>query len=135
MVISIKKETFRKAEKLCSQKEIDKIFLEGKYLTVSQFHLLYLATESVDMPAVKVLIAVPKKKLKLAVHRNRMKRLIREAYRVSKHKFTEFAVRSGFNYHIAFVFTGNSCITQKETLTVINELLDRLILKHEKTTE
>jgi len=135
MPSSVKKNTFRKAEKLCSQKEIDKIFSEGKSISVSQFRLLYIETEAKEQPAVKVLIAVPKKKLKLAVHRNRMKRLIRESYRLSKHKLIDAALRSGNHYDIAFIFTGNKCITQKETHTAINGLLDRLILTNEKNPE
>ena len=135
MPSSVKINTFRKAEKLCSQKDIDRIFSEGKSLFMSTFRLLYLETEANEKPPVKVLIAVPKKKLKLAVHRNRMKRLIREAYRVSKHKLIEAVVRSGYHFDIAFVFTGNKCITQKETLTAINGLLDRLILINEKNPE
>jgi ribonuclease P protein component len=97
--------------------------------------LLYLETEANEQPPVKVLIAIPKKKLKLAVQRNRMKRLVREAYRLSKHKLLEVVARSGKHYDIAFIFTGNKCITQKETLTAINGLLDRLILTHEKNPE
>jgi len=135
MPSSVKINTFRKAEKLCSQKEIDRIFSDGKSISMSQFRLLYLETEANEKPPVKVLIAVPKKKLKLSVHRNRMKRLIREAYRVSKHKLIDAVVRSGYHFDIAFVFTGNKCITQKETLTAINGLLDRLILINEKNPE
>jgi ribonuclease P protein component len=132
---SAKSNTFRKAEKLCSQKEIDRIFAEGKPISLSPFRLLYLETEANEQPPVKVLIAIPKKKLKLAVQRNRMKRLVREAYRLSKHKLLEVVARSGKHYDIAFIFTGNKCITQKETLTAINGLLDRLILTHEKNPE
>ena len=135
MPSSVKSNTFRKAEKLCNQKEIDRIFSEGKSLSVSPFRLLYVETEAREQPAVKVLIAVPKKKLRLAVQRNRMKRLIREAYRLSKHNLIDAVLQSGYHYDIAFIFTGNKCITQKETLTAINGLLDRLILTNEKNPE
>lgn len=135
MPSSVKRNTFRKAEKLCSQKEIDRIFSEGKSLSQSQFRLLYLETEANEQPPVKVLIAVPKKKLKLAVHRNRMKRLIREAYRMGKHKFLEVISQSGKHYDLAFIFTGNKCITQKDTHIAINGMLDRLILINEKNPE
>ncbi len=135
MPSSVKINTFRKAEKLCSQREIDLIFSEGKSISMNPFRLLYIETEANEKPPVKVLIAVPKKKLKLAVHRNRMKRLIRETYRMSKHKLLEVVAQSGKHYDIAFIFTGIKCITQKETLTAINGLLDRLILINEKNPE
>jgi ribonuclease P protein component len=127
--------TFRKAEKLCSQVQIDQLFAEGRTLASNQFRLIYLETETAGQPAVKVLIAVPKKKIRHAVSRNRMKRLIREAYRLSKYKLQESCTRSGKHYHIAFIFTGVKCISQQDTHTAINELLDRLIKTHEKNPE
>jgi len=132
---SDKRNTFRKAEKLCSQKEIDRIFAEGKSLSVNPFRLLYIESEANNLPPVRVLIAVPKKKLKLAVSRNRMKRLIREAYRMNKHRLLEVVAHSGKRCDIAFIFNGNKCITLEETHTAINGLLDRLIRIHEKNPE
>jgi ribonuclease P protein component len=127
--------TFRKPEKLCSQVHIDQLFTEGKTLASKQFRLIYLETETASQPVVKVLIAVPKKKIKHAVSRNRMKRLIREAYRLSKHKLLESCTRTEKHYHIAFIFTGVKCISQQDTSTAINELLDRLIKTHENSPE
>jgi ribonuclease P protein component len=75
-------------------------------------------------------IAVSKKNFKLAVNRNRIKRLIREAYRVSKYKILQQYTQIGKHCEIAIIFTGKKYITQQETLTAINELLDRLILTH-----
>jgi len=132
---SVIRNTFRKAEKLCSQVHIDSLFSEGKVLVSSQFRLIYLMTEASGNPAAIVLIAVPKKKLKLAVTRNRMKRLIREAYRLNKHKLLESIANSGKQCEIAFIFTGKKCITQQETHVAINDLLDRLIRTNEKISE
>jgi len=132
---SVTRNTFRKPEKLCSQVNIDKLFSEGKVLASSQFRLIYLETELSGKPSVKVLIAVPKKKLKLAVSRNRMKRLIREAYRNGKHNLLEAYTKSGIHCEIAIVFTGKKCISQQETNAAINDLLNRLIRTHEKNPE
>ena len=84
---------------------------------------------------VQVLIAVPKKNLPLAVDRNRMKRLIREAFRLSKHEIVDEYSKTGKHLDIAFIFMGKHSVSQPETLTAINELLDRLILIHEKNSE
>jgi len=127
--------TFRKPERICNQKQIDDLFTSGKSFTHGLFRLIYLETGPVGMPPVQVLIAVPKKNLRKAVDRNRMKRLIREAYRLSKHKITEVLTRAGKHYDIAFVFTGKNCVSQSETQAAINVLLDRLILIHEKNSE
>jgi len=132
---SIKRSTFRKPEKLCSQTHIDRLFSEGKSLLSHHFRLIYIETDTPGQPLVKVLISVPKKNMKLAVDRNRMKRLIREAYRLSKHKLVESCTQYAIHYNIAFVFRGKLCISQQETQTAINELLDRLLLVHENHSE
>jgi hypothetical protein len=64
-----------------------------------------------------------------------MKRLIREAYRISKHKLIATYKKAGKHCDIAVVFMGKQCITQAETHIAINELLDRLISTHEKNSE
>jgi len=132
---STKSYTFRKAEKLCSQTQIDKLFSAGKSLSSRHFRLVYIERDSWTNPAVKILIAVPKKNLKHAVDRNRMKRLIREAYRNNKNRLLEMYHNSGKNCDVALIFTGKQCISQQETLIAIIELLDRFIHTHEKNTE
>ena len=135
MLNSLIRNTFRKPEKICNQKQIDTLFASGKSYTNGLFRLIYIETTPVGIPPVQVLIAVPKKNLRNAVDRNRMKRLIREAYRLSKHKTIAFLDKAGKHYDIAFVFTGKICVSQSETLAAINVLLDRLISIHEKKSE
>jgi len=64
-----------------------------------------------------------------------MKRLIREAYRHSKHKILEVYSTDKNHCDIAVVFNGKECVSQADTLTAINELLDRLIRTHEKNSD
>lgn len=127
--------TFRKAEKLCSQIQIDKLFSEGKSFTSGNFRLIYLESEASEYAPVQVLIAVPKKQQRFAVHRNRMKRLMRESYRLSKHRLLDKYIIEGKHCDLAFVFNSKKIATQTETFTAINALLDRLILTHEKNSE
>jgi ribonuclease P protein component len=135
MLRSVIRNTFRKPEKICNQKQIDSLFKEGKSLKSGLFRLLYIETEAKGASPVQLLIAVPKKNLRHAVTRNRMKRLIREAYRVSKHKLIDTYSKAGKHCDIAVIFMGKECVSQSETSTAINELLDRLILTNEKNSE
>lgn len=59
-------------------------------------------------PPVSVLVSVPKKRFRHAVDRNRMKRLVREAYRINKHILWD--ALEGKNYKLAVAFV---CITDQ----------------------
>jgi len=135
MLSTAKRNTFRKPEKICNQNQIDALFKEGKSLKSGLFRLLFVETETTGKVPVQVLIAVPKKNLRHAVDRNRMKRLIREAYRLSKHLILDEYSKAGKHLDIAIIFMGKQCVSQSDTLTAINVLMDRLIVTHEKNSE
>ncbi|WP_047246904.1 ribonuclease P protein component [Maribacter thermophilus] len=75
--------SFGKKEKLKSNKLIGKLFLEGKNLSVYPLKLIYLKTD-IQETQIKTAVTVPKKIFKRAVHRNKIKRLLRESYRLNK---------------------------------------------------
>jgi ribonuclease P protein component len=135
MLSAVKRNTFRKPEKICNQNQIDVLFKEGKSLKSGLFRMLFVETEPPGKSPVQVLIAVPKKNLRHAVDRNRMKRLIREAYRLSKHKILEEYSKAGKHMDIAIIFMGKQCVSQAETSAAINVLLDRLMVRNEKNSE
>ena len=76
---------FPKKEKLKSKKLIEVLFKEGKTLTSFPYKLIYLKVEVPVEAKFKTSVAVSKKNFKSAVKRNRIKRLLREAYRLNKH--------------------------------------------------
>ncbi len=78
--------TFSKSERISSQKEIDLLFEQGTSFLVYPLRIVLLSIpKPLDTAVpVSILVSVPKRKFKRAVHRNRIKRLIREAYRTNK---------------------------------------------------
>lgn len=77
--------TFSKNEKLKSKKLLEKLFTEGKSVTTYPIKLIYLQVNHNGELPVQAGVSVPKRKIKLAVKRNRIKRLLRESYRLQKH--------------------------------------------------
>jgi ribonuclease P protein component len=75
-------QSFGKKEKLKSRKLIGQLFDEGKSVVKFPVKMLYLPKESLEVN--KAAFAVPKRSFTLAVHRNRIKRQLREAYRLQK---------------------------------------------------
>ncbi len=78
--------TFSKHEKLCSKRNIEKVFQGKKVLHLFPFSIYYQIFEQADKVPVKIAFGVSKKTHKKATDRNRIKRLMREAFRLNKGK-------------------------------------------------
>ena len=76
--------TYLKNEKLKSKKLIDQLFTEGQSVSAFPLRLVYLDTTFDDAVIAKTGVSVSKRNFKTAVHRNHIKRLLREVYRLNK---------------------------------------------------
>jgi ribonuclease P protein component len=82
--------TFPKAEHLCSKKRIEQLFnRQNPSLGVYPLRLTWVVAPTRTTAPPEVLITVPKRTFKRAVDRNRLKRLVREAYRLNKYRLLE----------------------------------------------
>lgn len=89
--------TFPKSERLHSKKLIEELFNEGSYFYLYPFRVSYLFKEDLaDYP--QVMFSVSKRKFKSAVKRNRIKRLMKEAYRLKKSSVADKQVLLAFVY-------------------------------------
>lgn len=74
----------KKAERLCGKKAIDALFAgtDSKSLSAYPIRIVFRPTEEAG---IRILVSVSKKRFRHAVDRNRIKRQLREAYRLNKH--------------------------------------------------
>lgn len=79
--------TLHKDEKLKGRKLIELLFSEGERVKSFPIQLIYYKNNKVPEKSIKVGFSVPKKNIKLAVNRNRIKRILRELYRLNKCNF------------------------------------------------
>ena len=79
--------TFKKEERLCSIKLLEKLYNNGSSFLVYPFRITWLISELPAAAPAQVVISVSKKKFRKAVHRNLLKRRMREAYRLNKATF------------------------------------------------
>jgi ribonuclease P protein component len=78
--------TFQKGEKLKSRKTIGKLFTEGKSFISYPIRFVWVKMESPlsEFP-IQMALTVPKRSFPKAVNRNRLRRRIRESYRLNKY--------------------------------------------------
>ncbi len=79
--------TYSKKEKLKSKALIDQLFAEGQSVSAFPLRLVYLGTTFDEAIMAKTGVSVSKRHFKSAVDRNKIKRLMREAYRLNKGMF------------------------------------------------
>lgn len=76
--------TYPKDEKLKHKKLIETLFKEGKSVSSAPLRLVYLQINHQGDAFLQVGVSVAKRNFKLAVDRNKLKRRMREAYRLNK---------------------------------------------------
>ncbi|MDB5281733.1 MAG: ribonuclease protein component [Bacteroidota bacterium] len=98
--------TFGEGEKLKSKKIIDQLFTKGKSVSQSGFTLVYLSAPLNSFYPAQASFSAPKKNFKHAVDRNRVKRLMREVYRMNKFALYEKLVQRKEQLAIMWVYKG-----------------------------
>jgi ribonuclease P protein component len=119
--------TFSKEERLTGKTSIDQLFNEGKSINVFPFRIFFKLVDTPDEPVARLLIAIPKKKVKHAVNRNRLRRLVREAYRLNRTEFLTWLETKSVRLHFALIYTGEGIdLTYKDIEAKITACLVKL---------
>ncbi len=112
-----------KKERLCSRKAIDALFsnTDSKSLSAYPIRAVFKHTEEAG---IRVLVSVSKKRFRHAVDRNRVKRQLREQYRLHKHILASPATPGGMD--LAFIWLTNrlqpSALVQERMVSLLNKI-------------
>jgi ribonuclease P protein component len=121
------RQTFNKEERLKSRKLIQQLFAEGKSLNAFPIRLLYLPSDHDSPYRIQAGVTVSKRNFKKAVQRNRIKRLLREAYR--KNKEIVYASENTKKHIFMFIYQGNTELEYRDIEERMKDLLRAFLSK------
>lgn len=117
--------TLGKDERLKSRKQTELLFSEGKKFSLSPLRIHY----SQVTPGKTSLLfgaGVSKRNFKKAVDRNRVKRLLRETYRLQKNSLQDKLGDQGGQLHLFIIYTGTALPQYKELYQQTGKAIQKL---------
>jgi ribonuclease P protein component len=126
----MKRNSFNKKEKLKSEKEISRLFKNGKFLFTADFKAVFIKNDTSYDSGVKFAVSVPKKHFKRAVDRNRIKRQIRENFRLLKPILYNNFEDNFFSIHLMIIYNKNFMPDFNSIKIQMEILLKKVISKY-----
>ncbi|MEY4052990.1 MAG: ribonuclease P protein component [Chitinophagia bacterium] len=131
--------TYQKTDKLKSRKQTQHLFSSGQAITVFPIRLIYTIEPIKTTPTNGALtsllqagVGAPSRIFRKAVQRNRVKRLLREAYRLEKPNFISQATLENKRVNLFLLYTDALVLTQLEIQGKVKEALSILATKLNK---
>lgn len=125
-----KTNSFPKAEHLCGEKRIARLYTQGESFMAFPFRVVFRIEQKKDLATASVMVSVPKKRFKRAVKRNRLKRLLREAYRLNKHALIDLLDENRLQIHVAFNYVSDEELdfvtVEKKMKIALRKLMDKI---------
>ncbi len=120
---------FDKAQRLHSKKRIETLFRQGKSFLVFPLSVRYIIKNGEG--STEILVVCPKRYQKLAVNRNRIKRLIRENYRLNSIELKTLAKQKGLNidFSVSYVHKemSNFVLIEKKMQEILSTLQKEIL--------
>jgi ribonuclease P protein component len=127
--------SYQKKDKLKSRKQTQFLFAKGQSMNAFPIKLIY-TIEAFEPGTLQAGVGAPSRTFRKAVARNRVKRLLREGYRLERPSFVEATTTTmeKLRVNLFFLYTDATVITQKEIQEKVKQLLARLAEKINTTS-
>ena len=117
--------SFSKKERLKNKVEIESLFSEGNRFFEYPFNVIWKVDSNSDS-TLKMAVSVPKKKIPNATDRNKIKRLVREAFRKNKTIVQQPLEAKDVKLHLMLIYSQSSIMSMSEIEDKISVTLQRL---------
>ena len=122
-----------KYERICKENDIQALFDKGAGVSVYPYRVIFLFRKDESRPVtVRVLVSVSKKRFHHAFKRNRVKRLMREAWRKNKAPLYEICQRDNISADVALVYTATVIHSYEEMMKKTRKAVQEIVTKYEK---
>ncbi|HTL09091.1 MAG TPA: ribonuclease P protein component [Chitinophagaceae bacterium] len=128
--------TLGKNERLKSSKGIEQLFTQGQRLGMFPFQVRYLFTATLPQAPAGALqcgVTVSTRNFKKAVHRNRIKRLLREAWRLQKNELQEQVAGRPDSLLVFLIYTGKELPAFSLVKEKVGLIIQKLIQIHHES--
>lgn len=120
-------QSYGKKEKLKSRKELDALFNGGKSFLVFPVKIFYTQQEATSA-LIKTGVGVSSRYFKKATDRNRVKRLLREAYRTEKAPLMEVIENGHTSLNVFLLYVDKTLPEYSNLKKVMASIMQKLIL-------
>lgn len=126
-------ESLPKYERINKENDIARLFDKGEGVSVYPYRVIYLFRHDESRPVtVRLLVSVSKKRFHHAFKRNRVKRLMREAWRRNKGPLYEICEKHNISVDVALVYTATVIHSYDEMLAKTKKAVQEIVKRYEK---
>lgn len=122
--------TLHKSERLCREQLIASLFTAGHRFLSPSLQVVWMLTELTEPVPAQCLVSISRRRFPHAADRNRIKRLMREAYRLNKSSLYQVLTERNLQLAFAFIYTNKSVTTfndmQEKIQLALTSLTDRI---------
>lgn len=124
--------SFGKNYKLCSRRVVDELFEKGDIIKQYPLRLLYIKNPAHfnEDNAFQIVISVPKKKIRKAHDRNKVKRMLREQVRINKHHIEQLLHKNKEKLALFLIYSESTIldypILERKTKKLFQQLYNTL---------
>lgn len=122
----MKEYTFSASERLKSRKQIGLVFNQGRHINLPPLRTSWILANRAGVEALQAGVGASGKHFKKATDRNRIKRLLREAWRLQKNPLKELLKSREQNMYVFVIYNGRELPQLDQVMEKMKEVIDRL---------